>query len=103
MVGRNVKIHFPPMPTDEQILSNASRVIVVQFGLDKSTHIPHQSPAELIRLYDNLMAMCGGDEKLVMHWLHTGNLHLQYTPALRTHDPYWLKEMNSYLESFRHH
>lgn len=104
MEGRNKR--FCPMLaelTDEELLSKASEVVVEVLSLDKSTHIPHQSPTELIRLYDNLMVMYGGDEELVAHWLHTGNSHLQYTPASRTHDSYWLREMNSYLEWLRHH
>jgi hypothetical protein len=85
---------------DRQIVDHAVREIVMALGLDPT--LPNPRPLELVRLYDNLATQFAGDPDLMRHWVHTGNLHLKYTPRLRVHAPYHLGEMNEYLEGFRY-
>lgn len=86
--------------SDKQLLSRSASRITKILGLDPSVNDPHPDPLQLLRLYDNLSRQFGGDWELMRHWVHSGNSHLEFTPALRTHQVYWLERINEYLESF---
>lgn len=88
------------MENDEKIIAIAARKVISILGLGPK--FPSTDPLQLIRLYDNLATQFGGDEKLMRHWVHTGNSHLHYTPYLRAHVPQYLDDMNNYLEEFRY-
>ena len=92
---------IPLSEGERRIVDNAVREVVSALGLDPN--MPNPCPLDLIRLYDNLAILLGGDEEHMRHWVHNGNHHLKYTPYLRVHQPTYLREMNEYLESFRNH
>jgi hypothetical protein len=59
-----------------------------------------QDRLQFLKFYDNLMSLMGNDPELAKNWVYTGNKHLRYTPILKVHHAYYLKQINSYLESF---
>ena len=81
--------------TDEKIIDRATKRAAEQLGVAFSLI---DDRLEFIRFYDNLMRLVGNNAELARHWLYTGNNHLRYTPILRVHSSYYLKEMNSHLE-----
>jgi hypothetical protein len=91
--------NIPLSEEDVRIIDKAAKIAIEQLDLDPK--VPICPPMEYIRLYDNLAALCGGDEELMRHWMSTGNKHLAYTPGLRVHQSHHLEEMNIYLESLR--
>jgi hypothetical protein len=71
----------------------------------KELDVPYrmiEDQLQFLRFYDNLMETVGNDSELAKHWVYTGNNHLKYTPILRVHKAYYLKQMNEYLEAFRY-
>lgn len=87
------------MKSDDELinkaLKNAAKKLDVPYRLIKDK-------LQFLRFYDNLMEMVGDDVELAKHWVYTGNNHLRYTPILRVHRSYYLKQMNEYLEAFRY-
>lgn len=84
--------------SDEQMIHKASQRAAEDLGV---TYGLIENHLEFIRFYDNLMRTVGNDVELARHWVYTGNRYLGYTPILRVHKSYYLKEINQYLESFQ--
>lgn len=55
----------------------------------------------LIRVYRSLHAMMGGDEKQMVHWMHTDNLHTQGVPAEQIQSVTGLHRVMEYLDAIR--
>lgn len=83
--------------TDKQLIDNATQRASKELGVAFSLI---EDKLEFLRFYENLMRLLGNDVDLARHWVYTGNRHLKYTPILRVHSSYFLKQMNCYLESF---
>lgn len=86
---------------DEELLFKAAGEVVKILGLGPEALIP--DPLQLIRLYDNLATMLGGDEELMRHWMGEKNKHLGFEPCMQVHNEEHLCEMNGYLEGLRYH
>lgn len=86
---------------DEKLLSKAAGEVVKILGLGLEASVP--DPLQLIRLYDNLATMLGGDEELMRHWMREKNKHLGFEPRTQVHNEEHLCEMNRYLEGLRYH
>jgi hypothetical protein len=87
------------MKSDAEIIGNAVKKAA------KELDVPYrmiEDQLQFLRFYDNLMETVGNDPELAKHWVYTGNNHLKYTPILRVHKAYYLKQMNEYLEAFRY-
>ncbi len=84
-------------PNDQEILSRASGEVLKILSLSGEAVV--WSPLQLLRLYDNLATMFGGDEELMRHWLSTYNTHLRLVPKLAPVP----EPINDYLEAFRYH
>ena len=84
----------------KQLIHKASQRAAENLGVSYGLIENH---LEFIRFYDNLMRTVGNDVELAKHWVYTGNSHLGYTPILRVHKSYYLKEINRYLESCSQH
>lgn len=82
----------------KQLIHKASQRAAKILGISYGVIDNHM---EFIRLYDNIMRAVGNDAELARHWLYTENRHLSYTPILRINSSFYLKEMNTYLESFQ--
>lgn len=88
--------------TDTAILINAAREAAKKLKIEPFCY-PDAHALPIIRLYDNLATLFGGDEVNMRGWLETGNRHLGYTPRLRVYSTVYLEEINNYLEHFRYH
>ena len=84
----------------KQLIHKASQRAAEDLGVSYSLIENH---LEFIRFYDNLMRLVGNDVDLARHWVYSGNRHLGYTPILRVHKSYYLKEINRYLEVCSQH
>lgn len=52
----------------------------------------------LIRIYQALHSLTGGDPRLMLHWLCTGNRHTGGVPSKQIRDPEGIVVVASYLE-----
>jgi len=71
----------------------------------KELEVPYkliEDQLQFLRFYDNIMVIMGNDIELARNWVYTGNRHLKYTPILRVHKAYYLKQINQYLEALRY-
>jgi hypothetical protein len=69
-------------------------------GLDQDKTYPDR--LNILRLFDNIAKMLGGDDKLMRYWMGSKNVHLGYVPVDHAHDPLCLEEINAYLEAILH-
>jgi len=87
------------MKSDDELITKAFKKAA------KELEVPYrliEDKLQFLRFYDNLMEMVGNDSDLARHWVYSGNNHLKYTPILRIHLSYYLKQINEYLEAFRY-
>lgn len=80
---------------EQKLIDKATKRAAEELGIAFSLIEDH---LEFIRFYRNLMTLVGNDVEIARHWVYTGNRHLRYTPILRVHSSYYLKQINEYLE-----
>lgn len=55
----------------------------------------------LIRIYQALHSMTGGDPSFMLHWLSTDNRHIGGVPSKQIRDPERIAVVTSYLERLK--
>ena len=95
--------NLPPLnsKTTEELIAFAFGSAQELLGLNQDKAYP--DPVNILRLFDNLAKMLGGDDKLMRYWMGCKNMHLGYIPIERADDAHDLEEINAYLESILHH
>jgi hypothetical protein len=94
-------LHALDAKTTEELIAFAFGSAQELLGLDQTK--AYADRVNVLRLFDNLAKMLGGDDKLMRYWMGSKNMHLGYIPVDYAHDPVRLEEINAYLESILHH
>ena len=89
--------------TTEELIAFAFAFKSAQELLGLNQDKAYPDPINILRLFDNLAKMLGGDDKLMRYWMGCKNMHLGYIPIERADDAHDLEEINAYLESILHH
>jgi hypothetical protein len=84
------------MRTDEEILNDAAD------RASQILRIPHTylDKVKFIRLYLLLRVVVGDNEENMRWWLNNYNNHLEFVPASKLTEEYYMNKIISYLESF---
>jgi hypothetical protein len=93
-------LHPLDSKTTEELIAFAFNSAQELLGLDQTK--TYLDRVNILRLFDNLAKMLGGDDKLMRHWMESKNVHLGYVPVDHAHDPLYLEEINAYLEAILH-
>jgi hypothetical protein len=93
-------LHLFDDQSTEELIAFAFGSAQELLGLDKTQTYPDR--VNILRLFDNLAKMLGGDDKLMRYWMGSKNVHLGYVPVDHAHDPLYLEEINAYLEAILH-